>query len=269
LNPPSQTGKTLPLFIVDAFADGPFTGNPAAICPMIDSWLPDDLLQKIAAQNNLAETAFFLPEGDVLRLRWFAPQAEVDLCGHATLATASVIYELLGYKAPSIQFLSRSGPLSVERRGDQYVLDFPVLTMAPASAPADLVEGLGAAPREVFRSMDWIAVFDDEEAVRRLSPDLERLKRLDGRGVIVTAPGRAGGYVLRMFGPKVGIPEDPVTGSAQSALTPYWSERLGQKELAVRQLSPRGGSLTCERVGDRVRIAGRARLYLKGGIHLG
>ncbi len=254
-------------YAVDAFASRPFTGNPAGVCPL-ETWLPDDLLQKIAAENNLSETAFLVKEGDGFRIRWFAPGAEVDLCGHATLASAHVLYEVLGRKEPSVRFQSRSGVLTVAREGTLLVMDFPAIPLSPAEPPQALVEGLGARPRAAFRAMDWVCVFNDEETVKNLSPRFEELKGLDLRGVVATAPGKSSDYVLRCFGPKLGVPEDPVTGSAQSMLAPFWAARLGKKSLTARQLSARGGELFCEPAGDRVKIAGRAVLYMKGEIHL-
>jgi PhzF family phenazine biosynthesis protein len=260
--------KPIPYYVVDAFADGPFTGNPAGVCPLED-WLPDDVLQKIAAENNLPETAFFAREGDAFRLRWFAPAAEVDLCGHATLAAAHVLYEALGARESPLRFLTRSGLLTVERQADRLQLDLPQFPLVASEIPRDLIEGLGARPTAVFRAMDWVCVFDDESPVRSLCPNLELLKRLDLRGVLVTAPGKDADYVLRCFGPGVGIPEDPVTGSAQSMLAPYWAARLKKTSLVVRQLSARGGTLFCEVAGDRVKVSGYARTYLKGTILAG
>jgi PhzF family phenazine biosynthesis protein len=254
---------TIPYYAVDAFSNGPFTGNPAGVCPL-DQWLPDDTLQKIAAENNLAETAFFSPEDDGFRLRWFAPEAEVDLCGHATLATAHVLYEELGYQDSSIRFFTRSGVLTVERHDGKLRMNLPLLPITRGDAPAELQEGLGAKPLEIFHSMDWLCVFENENVVRGLSPNLELLKRLPLRAVLVTAPGSTADYVLRCFGPNVGIPEDPATGSAQSMLAPYWAARLDKRVLSVQQLSKRGARLFCEVAEARVHVAGFARTYLKG-----
>jgi PhzF family phenazine biosynthesis protein len=253
----------IPYYVVHAFTDRIFSGNPAGVCPL-DFWPPDELLQKIAFENNLAETAFFAREGSGFRLRWFAPMAEVDLCGHATLATAFVLFESLGYAQTSVRFETRSGPLTVARKADMLAMDFPTLEVQPVAIPSQLVQGLGANPREVFESMDQIAVFGDESEVASLKPDLDILKRLPARGVLVTAPGKTSDYVLRCFGPKVGIPEDPATGSAQSMLAPYWAARLGKRNLTVHQLSSRGGEMFCEVNGNRIEIAGRAALYLTG-----
>jgi len=254
-------------YIVDAFSNGPFTGNPAGICPL-KQWPADTVLQSIAAENNLSETAFFVQESDSFQLRWFAPTAEVDLCGHATLATAHVLYEELGSRMPSLRFNTRSGLLTVERHGDRLKMDLPRLPIHEHEAPSNLIEGLGANPAAVYKSMDWVCVFNDRTAVEKLSPDLERLKRLDLRGVLATAPGVNVDYVLRCFGPKVGIPEDPVTGSAQSMLAPYWALRLGKPALSVQQLSARGGTLFCNVLPSGVEVSGSARTYLRGKIYL-
>lgn len=254
-------------YVVNAFSAGPFSGNPAGVCPL-EKWLPDEAIQRIAAENNLSETAFFVPEGGGYRLRWFTPATEVDLCGHATLAAAFVAYEFLRCAAPSLRFDTKSGPLSVARDGDSLEMDFPALGLSSAPIAPDLTEGLGAMPQVAFLSMDTVAVFDNEDAVRALRPRPEVLKRLEGRGVIATAPGRTCDYVLRFFGPKAGIPEDPATGSAQSLLAPYWAQKWGKNRLTVRQLSARGGEMACRVEGGRVFISGRAVLYLKGEISL-
>ena len=258
----------VPYYVVDAFSEGPFTGNPAGVCPL-EEWPPDDILQKIAAENNLAETAFFAREGDAFRLRWFAPMAEVDLCGHATLAAAHVLYDELRERGSPLRFLTRSGLLTVARLGERLQLDLPTLPLVSHDPPRELIEGLGSRPLAVFRAMDWVCVFDTESTVKELRPDFEALKRLDLRGVLVTAPGREVDYVLRCFGPRVGIPEDPVTGSAQSMLAPYWAGRLKKTSMQVRQLSARGGTLFCELADDRVKVAGNARTYMCGAIFPG
>jgi len=255
----------IPYYVVDAFTDGPFTGNPAGVCPL-DKWLPDDVLQKIAAENNLAETAFFAREGDAFRLRWFAPAAEVDLCGHATLAAAHVLYGELGERESPLRFLTRSGLLTVEQQAGRLELDLPQLPLVASETPRDLLEGLGARPAATFRGMDWVCLFEDESSVRNLSVNAAALIRLDLRGVLVTAPGKDADYVLRCFGPRVGIPEDPVTGSAQSMLAPYWAARLKKTSLIVRQLSARGGTLFCDVAGERVKVSGYARTYMRGTI---
>lgn len=255
----------IPYYEIHAFTGPGLKGNPAGVCPL-KTWPADAALQRIAAEKNLSEVAFFVPEGEGYRLRWFAPAAEVDLCGHATLAAAFVLYNALGHKKPSVRFDTKSGPLTVAREGERFALDFPVLDMRPCAAPPSLSAGLGESPRETYKSMDYVAVFDSEDYIRAIKPDLEALKRLDLRGVVVTAMGKKCDYVLRCFGPRMGIAEDPVTGSAQSMLAPYWAKRLQKTWLQVRQLSERGGELFCETTGNRVKIAGRASLHSKGEV---
>ncbi len=257
----------IPLYQVDAFTDHLFAGNPAAVCPL-GGWLPDELLQKIAAENNLSETAFFVPREDGYRIRWFTPRVEVDLCGHATLASAWVLFHSLAYHGDAIRFHSASGLLRVQREGPWLELDFPASPPRPCPAPDLLARGLGREPLAVLRSDDCLALLTDEDEVRALTPDFALLARLDCRGIIVTAPGKATDFVSRFFAPGVGIPEDPVTGSAHCTLTPFWAERLGKDRLRARQLSSRGGELDCELRGNRVLIRGRATLYLEGTIHI-
>lgn len=258
----------IPLYQVDAFADRAFAGNPAAVCPL-SSWPEDALLQAIAAENNLSETAFFVAREDgSYDLRWFAPIGEVDLCGHATLATGYILRHRLGVKTDTLRFTSRSGLLEVRCDDTGYVLDFPAQPVAPAPAPSLLVEGLALTPVDVVAGMDWIAVVESEEQVLGVRPDLAVLARLDRRGVCVTAPGRNHDFVSRFFAPKYGIPEDPVTGSAHCALAPYWCARLGRATLDARQLSARGGDLRCEVRGDRVLLGGGAVLFFEGMIEL-
>lgn len=252
---------------VDAFARQVFEGNPAAVCPL-SSWLDDRLLQAIAEENNLSETAFFVPSARGFQLRWFTPAAEVDLCGHATLAAAHVLYEILGYAQQSILFETRSGDLSVERQGRRLVMDFPAVVPRPCPAPAALLEGLGQVPLEVLAADDYLAVFADETAIRALAPDFATLARLDLRGVAVTAPGQAVDFVSRFFAPKLGVPEDPVTGSAHCELAPYWSARLGKDRLQARQVSKRGGEVQCEMSGPRVKLAGTAVTFMAAEIEL-
>ncbi len=262
----------IPLFQVDAFTDRPFAGNPAAVCPL-DAWLPDDLMRKIAAENNLSETAFIVPRGDSFDLRWFTPAVEIDLCGHATLAAAFVLMTRIEPGRTAVTFHTRSGPLGVTREADVFTLDFPARPPSEIAEPEGLAEALGVKPDAVLKARDTIAVLDSSEAVRRLAPDMERLKAVDAFAVCVTAPG--GGpdgdvdFVSRFFAPAQGIPEDPVTGSSHCSLAPYWAGRLGKKVLRARQVSPRGGDLRCELVRDRVRIAGRAVLVVNGTLHLG
>ncbi|HXH71780.1 MAG TPA: PhzF family phenazine biosynthesis protein [Mariprofundaceae bacterium] len=250
---------------VDAFATRPFEGNPAAVVPL-SSWLDDALLQAIAEENNLSETAFFVPTLEDFALRWFTPVTEVDLCGHATLAAAHVIFEHLGYTKHAISFATRSGKLIVRRAGKQLQMDFPARIPRFCACPEALLKGLGQQPVELLAADDYLAVFDDEEMVRAIEPDHALLRQLDLRGVIVTAPGHDVDFVSRFFAPKFGIPEDPVTGSAHCQLTPYWAERLGKKILNARQISRRGGDLVCEMQDERVLLAGHAVTFMSGEI---
>ena len=265
----------IPLYQLDAFSDRPFEGNPAAVCPL-EAWLDDDVMQQIAAENNLSETAFFVRDGageeGGFGLRWFTPVSEVDLCGHATLASAWVILQRLAPDRESVRFETRSAELIVERgEGDLLVMDFPARPAMSREAPRALVEGLGAEPADVLASdRDYLVLLDAEDDVRKLKPDFTRLRGLDRLGIIVSAPGVSADFVSRFFAPSVGVPEDPVTGSAHCTLAPYWAERLGRGEapLEARQISARGGTLVCRHLGDRVTIAGRAALYLSGEIML-
>lgn len=254
------------MFQVDAFTDRLFTGNPAAVCPL-GSWLPDEVMQSIAAENNLAETAFFVPAGDAYDLRWFTPAQEVDLCGHATLASAHVLFEILTPERRSVVFHTRSGPLSVEKEGDRLAMRLPRRVASPCAAPSDLLAGLGLAPAEVRRSRDYVAIYPKESDVRSLRPDMGRLATLDALGVIATAPGDQVDFVSRFFAPAAGVPEDPVTGSAHSTLVPYWAERLHKSHLQARQISSRGGDLLCrDEPPNSVVLAGHAVLFLDGSI---
>jgi PhzF family phenazine biosynthesis protein len=258
----------IPLYQIDAFASKVFSGNPAGVCPLED-WLSDDQMQSIAMENNLAETAFFVKQHDHYQLRWFTPKVEVDLCGHATLASGFVIFNYLDPSAHSVLFQTKSGALVVRRDGDVLAMDFPARKAVPHSTdPAIIARALGAIPREILFSRDYLVVFESEQAIRTLKPDMNLLMKLDGLGVIVTAPGEKSDFVSRFFAPKVGIPEDPVTGSAHCTLIPYWSERLGKKKLHAFQVSPRGGELFCEDQGDRVQIAGSAVRYSEGFLYL-
>lgn len=259
---------TLRLLQVDTFTDRVLGGNPAAVCPL-DSWLDDATMQAIAAENNLSETAFLVPAGEGYGLRWFTPNVEVDLCGHATLAAGFVVFEELRPGSERVAFETRSGRLSVARAGADLIMDFPAQPARPAAAPPALARGLGAAPAAVLAGADYIAVFDDAAAVAGLCPDSGALTRLDLRGVVATAPGEDADYVLRFFAPKNAVPEDPVTGNVQTALAPYWARRLGKRRLSVRQLSARGGRMVCEDRGERVSIAGRAVLYMDARISVG
>lgn len=252
-----------PIFQIDAFADRPFAGNPAAVA-ILQEWLPDHLMQAIALENNLAETAFLVKEAGGWHIRWFTPELEIDLCGHATLASAFVVFNELKEPGDCLHFASMSGALSVERRGDLLVLDFPSRPPVPCEAPAGLFAALGMTPRAVAKARDHFLVMDSEAEVAALRPDFAALDKVDSFGMIVTAPGDAVDFVSRFFTPAAGIPEDPVTGSAHCTLIPYWAERLGKTRLSARQISRRGGDLDCELCGDRVRIGGRAVKVLQG-----
>lgn len=255
-------------FVVDAFAEAVFEGNPAGVCVM-DAWLTDDLMQKIAMENNLSETAFAVKEGELYRLRWFTPGGEIDLCGHATLATAFVIMNFVEEESRLVTFETKSGPLMVKREGELYELDFPVAVSEAIEVTDDLVEALGVEPVEVFLNRDLLLVLESEEAVATLAPDMQKLAEIEaGLGVIVTAKSTSCDFVSRAFYPKLKVNEDPVTGSAHCALVPFWAERLGKTEMHARQVSARGGSLYCKLDGDRVKMAGKAALYLTGNLHM-
>jgi len=256
----------LPIFHVDAFTAKPFGGNPAAVCPL-DVWLDDDLLSAVAAENNLSETAYFVPRGDYYDLRWFTPRCEAKLCGHATLASALVILQILAPGGNSVRFETRfSGVLTVSREGDLLAMDFPAMVpWACANPPAALLEALGIAPAAVMQVEDnYFAVYEREDDVKGITPDLRILEELHPAGVAITAPGADCDFVSRYFAPSYGIPEDPVTGSTHCSLAPYWAERLGKTSLRARQVSKRGGELWCELKGDRVAIKGNAVLTLRG-----
>ena len=266
----------IPIEQLTAFAEGPFTGNPAAVC-VLDQWLPDALLQAIATELNLSETAFVRRGREHHDLRWFTPRCEVDLCGHATLAAAQVMFAFVPERK-ALQFDTRSGALQVIRNeslntaagqnNPLLTLDFPVQHNERCAPPDALIQGLGQVPESCHRGADWMAVLTSEAELRALTPDLEALTQLDGRGVIVTAPGEHVDVVSRFFAPKIGIPEDPVTGSAHCSLVPYWAQRLGQQTLHARQLSARGGTLHCQMNGTRVLISGRVAPFLRGTLHV-
>lgn len=257
----------LPLYQIDAFTNRLFAGNPAAICPL-EAWLPDALLQTIAAENNLAETAYFVKEPTGYRLRWFTPAVEVDLCGHATLAAAHVLFSCLGLPGDSVTFQSRSGPLTVTRQGSHYTLDFPSRPGAPIPVTEALTAALGHAPQAAYLSRDLHCVFATEAEVAALRPDMRLLAALPQFAVIVSAPGDHCDFVSRFFAPAQGIDEDPVTGSAHCTLTPYWTQRLGKPRLTARQISARGGDLIVEQAGDRVLMSGECVLYLEGFVNV-
>jgi PhzF family phenazine biosynthesis protein len=252
---------TIPYFQVDAFASRVFKGNPAGVCPL-ETWLPDETLRCVAAENNLSETAFFVGRDGKYDLRWFTPTVEVDLCGHATLAAAYVLFRELGFRGETVRFQTRIGELGGSQNGDLITLDFPAWKAKRCTEiPAAMADALGWVPRELFKTRDYLAIFANEEEILSLEPDPTQLARLDCLGMICTAPGKDCDFVSRFFAPGAGVPEDPVTGSAHSTLIPYWSARLGKKKLHARQLSQRGGELFCEDRGERVGIGGHAVLY--------
>jgi len=259
----------LSIFQVDAFTDKPFAGNPAAVVPLEGEFLPADVMLKIAAENNLSETAFFVKRDGYYDLRWFTPNYEIDLCGHATLASAYVLYELLGETADVLKFETKSGELAVERRDDLLVLDFPSRPAVDCEIPDGLIEAIGKSSKEILRSRDYLMVYETEEDVREINPNFAALLGIDSHAVIVTAPGADCDFVSRFFAPEIGVFEDPVTGSAHCTLIPYWAKRLGKTELFARQISARGGELFCELRDDRVRIGGRAALFMTGEIYVG
>ncbi|HBL76973.1 MAG: isomerase [Bacteroidetes bacterium GWF2_42_66] len=258
----------LDLFQADAFASGLFAGNPAAVVPLTE-WLPDQTMQQIAMENNLSETAFFVAEGENYHIRWFTPLAEVALCGHATLASAHILFAELGFSKPVVRFMSKSGLLTVERKGGLLELNFPADFVKPAILPDSVARGIIATPLEVYKGKtDYLLFYPSEEIIKNLKPGYSLLKTADARGIIVTAPGITVDFVSRFFAPAVGIDEDPVTGSAHTLLTPFWSARLQKKTMTAMQLSKRGGHLTCTLDNDRVLIAGKAVTYLKGEIRI-
>jgi PhzF family phenazine biosynthesis protein len=259
---------TIPYYEVLAFTDRLFSGNPAGVCLLEEKWLPDELMQQIAAENNLAETAFLIERENYFDLRWMTPAIEVDLCGHATLASGHVLFHHLGYKEDSIRFQSKSGELNVRREAERLVMNFPSQSLEPcATTPAKLVEGLRAEPTTVWKGRDYVAVFESEAEVAAITPDFKIVSELDAQGLVVTAPGNEVDFVSRYFVPRAGIPEDPVTGSTHCVLIPYWAKRLHKRELRARQISPRGGELFCEDRGARVLIGGQALTYSEGKLH--
>jgi PhzF family phenazine biosynthesis protein len=266
----NETTSTLeiPLYQVDAFTDRVFGGNPAAVC-LLDRMLPPSIMQKIAAENNLSETSFVVKEGARYLIRWFTPVSEVDLCGHATLASAYVLFKYIPDCGAKLEFMSRSGMLSATKSGDSITLDFPADTIAEASLPAGLPDALGAEPVATYKGKtDYMLVFGSEADILGMQPDFHKLKQLPCRGIIVTAPGTDSDFVSRFFAPLEGINEDPVTGSAHTTLAPYWAKRLGKTSFTARQLSARRGSLSVVLRGGRVEISGCAMLYMTGSIVL-
>lgn len=250
-------------FQVNAFSSRPEGGNPAGVCPL-ESWPETRAMQQFAASMTLAEIAFFVPQPEGFGLRWFTPLVEMDLCGHATLASAHVLFRHLGYAGDAIRFQTRSGTLTVQRAGDALVMDLPARPAQATSAPAGLADALGVAPRSVLKARDLLCVFDSARQIRGLRPRFDAIAALGVHAVIVTAPGDDCDFVSRFFAPSVGVDEDPVTGSAHCTLVPFWASRLGKLSLAARQLSARGGELTCELAGERVFLQGQAITVLEG-----
>jgi PhzF family phenazine biosynthesis protein len=259
----------LEIYQVDAFTDKLFGGNPAAVIPL-SQWLDDVLMQNIAAENNLAETVFFVPKDDGFHIRWFTPELEIDLCGHATLASAFILYQYLGYSKPKLVFYSKSGELVVIRDGGKYQLNFPSrMPERVSDYPEELLTGLGVTdPVGVYKSRDYVVEVANEQEVLNVRPDISMLNTIDVIGIIVTAPGTDCDFVSRFFAPNCGIPEDPVTGSAHSTLVPFWAEKLGKTTLHAKQLSRRGGELWCRDAGDRVTMSGHCVFYMKGEIQV-
>lgn len=257
--------REIPLYQVDAFASETFAGNPAAVCPL-DRWLPDAVMQAIAQENNLSETAFLVKTGEGYDLRWFTPLCEVDLCGHATLGSAHVIATHLEPGRESIVFMTRSGRLEVTRAGELYTMDFPARRPTRVADAGPFAAALGGPPLEAWAAGKTMAVLASQADVLAAAPDLDKVLALPGDGLIVTAPGEGCDFVSRYFAPHGGIPEDPVTGSAHCVLAPYWAERLGKSRMTARQVSRRGGELTVELRGERVLIGGRVAPYLEGRI---
>lgn len=248
-------------YVVDAFAEHIFEGNPAGVCVM-DEWISVETMEKIAIENNLSETAFTVKEGDGYRLRWFTPGGEIDLCGHATLATAYILMRFVETDKNTIVFHTMKNELSVTKKGCMYEMDFPTITPHKYHATDEMIEALGAVPMETYKSRDLIFIFDSEETVQNLSPDFAKMKEFpEGLAVFVTAKGKDFDFVSRAFWPKLNINEDPVTGAMYCCLVPYWKDRIGKTKMVSRQLSKRGGTVYCEYCGDRVKISGKAALY--------
>lgn len=257
------------IYQIDAFTETIFGGNPAAVCPL-EKWLPDETLQKIAMENNLAETAYYVKKDAMYEIRWFTPTVEVDLCGHATLATAYVLFNYEGHTSDEVQFHSpRSGKLIVTKNKELLTLNFPSDSLQKVNISNELKNGFDQAPVEIFKGRtDYLFVFNDEKQIQNLKPRFQELSKWDVRGVIATAKGEKSDFVSRFFAPQSGIDEDPVTGSAHTTLTPFWADRLGKNELSAIQLSARKGHLNCKFLKDRVEISGKAKTYLIGEIYL-
>jgi PhzF family phenazine biosynthesis protein len=257
-----------PYYQVDAFTNEVFSGNPAGVC-LLNQWIDDSIMLAIAAENKHSETAFIVEKGGKYFLRWFTPMMEVDLCGHATLASGFVIFNYFDRSLENIRFETKSGILTVHKEDDLLTMDFPSRKALPSRIPKHLIEGVGARPKEIFRApRDYLAVFEFEKQIRLIQPNFEELKKIDCMGIIVTAPGLDSDFVSRFFGPSAGVPEDPVTGSAYCTLIPYWAQRLCKTKLHAFQVSKRGGEVFCKDFGDRVSISGAAVTYLEGTIHI-
>lgn len=257
----------IPVYQIDAFTDKAFGGNPAAVCPL-EFWPENEIMQKIAAENNLSETAFFVNKGEFIEIKWFTPKVEIELCGHATLATAYVIFNFIAPEKEELKFQSMGGELIVTKENDLITLNFPARMPQKSEAPAGLAEALGSTPIEIYKSRDYVLLFESEKDIINLSPDFAELLKIDAHGFICTAPGDNSDFVSRFFAPQVGINEDPVTGSAHTNLIPFWAERLKKNKLHAFQLSERKGELFCEHLGERVLISGKAVKFLQGFIEI-
>ncbi|MDK2978253.1 MAG: hypothetical protein PWP52_967 [Bacteroidales bacterium] len=257
----------IPIYQVDAFTSEVFGGNPAAVCPLT-KWPDKDIMQKIAMENNLSETAFFVPKDETFEIRWFTPKVEINLAGHPTLAAAWVIFNELTYQKPVIRFKSPSGELIIEKDQGLLIMDFPSNEGKVIPAPEYLMDGLGAEPLEVLQSRDLLVLFKNQQEVEKIKPNFGILEKVETFGIIISAKGEDCDFVSRFFAPRAGINEDPVTGSAHTTLIPYWAKKLNKKKLEATQLSKRKGKLTCEYHGERVKIAGTAKLFMKGEIFI-
>lgn len=258
----------LKIYQVDAFTSELFKGNPAAVCPL-KKWLPDETMQAIAAENNLSETAFFIPGEDGYDLRWFTPTTEVDLCGHATLATAHVLFEELDHEGIGVLFNTKSGMLTVTKIDPGMRMDFPIDVPKELAGNTLINEGIGITPEKVLKGKsDYLAVLNSQEALEKIQPNFSIIAKLKSRGLVVTAPGRDVDFVSRCFFPQSGVDEDPVTGSAHTMLTPYWSEVLKKDTLSAKQLSTRGGKLVCALEDNRIKLYGQAKTYMRGEIEV-
>lgn len=254
-------------YVVDAFTERVFGGNPAAVC-IIDSWLPDDLLSEITCENNLSETAFAVPQNGGYHLRWFTPGGEIDLCGHATLATAYVITNFIQPELTTVNFETMSGPLIVEKKGDLLEMDFPAYELKPIEVTDEMTKAIGVKPKKAYMGRDLLCIVDNEEIVRNITPDLEKVKELDGLLLHVSAQGKESDCVSRTFAPKLAVPEDPVCGSGHCHIVPYWANKLEKKDIVAYQASKRGGTLYCQMDGNRVLMAGDAALYSIAELYL-